>query len=69
MTTRVCKNKIYRKLNEDIHVVIIRGRLHKWLIKINSSPFVIAQLLETVYSSLTRHRSRIKEPPRKTVIL
>ena len=25
MTTHVYKNKIYRKLNEDIHTVMLRG--------------------------------------------
>ena len=25
MTTNVYKNKIYRKLNEDIHVVMLKG--------------------------------------------
>ena len=37
---------IYRKLIEDIHVVVLRGI--QWLIKKNSSSFVIAQLLKTV---------------------
>ena len=39
MTTNVYKNMIYRKLNEDIHVVMLRGT--QWLIKKK-------QLLKTV---------------------
>ena len=38
-------------------------------LKETSSSFVIAQLLKAVWSSLIRHRSRIKEPSGKTVIL
>ena len=41
MTTSVYKNMIYRKLIEDIHVVMVRSTK-------TSSSFVIAQLLKTV---------------------
>ena len=50
MTTNVYKNKIYRKLIEDIHVVMLRGTQMVNYEK-NSSSFVIAQLLKQ-YSHL-----------------